>query len=362
MIRVSSKVGVVFCPDIRYIVNMSLIWEQYAEFLNQMSLLWAIILLPVGLAILIKGADWLVDGAVAIAKQLGMSSLIIGLTIVAMGTSAPEVAASVKAAIQNSPGIAVGNVYGSNIANLALVGGLSAIIRPISVSRAALRRDIPLMLGSALLLYGIFYTSRSLGRGESILMLVLFAGVILFMIHSERMRAKKDVHVLEEKASTVEHAAPHQPKSLWLSCFIIFIGLICLAEGADLTVSSAKIIGHHAGLSKVVIGATIVALGTSLPELMTCLIAAFKGHDDLSVGNLVGSNIFNTLLVIGTAGMVKPFSISQRMVGTDYWLMIGVICLFSLMAFCYKRINRTAGTALFFIYCGYLGYLFLWGR
>ena len=337
---------------------MNLIWSQYADFLDQMSLLWALILLPVGLTVLIKGADWLVDGAVAIAKQLGMSPLIIGLTIVAMGTSAPEVAASVKAALQNSPGIAVGNVYGSNIANLALVGGLCAIIRPICVSQAVLRRDIPLMLGSALLLYGIFYTGRSLGRSESVFMLILFAGVILFMIHSERMRAKKDAHVLEEKISTIEQAAPHQPKSLWLSLFIIFIGLICLAEGANLTVSSATTIGRHAGLSEIVIGATIIALGTSLPELMTCLIAAFKGQDDLSVGNLVGSNIFNTLLVIGASGLVKPYSIEStpQLIGSCYWLMILVLILFSVIAFAFRKISKPAGILLFMCYAAYIAY------
>jgi cation:H+ antiporter len=337
---------------------MNLIWSQYADFLDQMSLLWALILLPVGLTVLIKGADWLVDGAVAIAKQLGMSPLIIGLTIVAMGTSAPEVAASVKAALQNSPGIAVGNVYGSNIANLALVGGLCAIIRPICVSQAVLRRDIPLMLGSALLLYGIFYTGRSLERGESVFMLILFAGVILFMIHSERMRAKKDSHVLEEKVSTIEQAAPHQPKSLWLSLFIIFIGLICLAEGANLTVSSATIIGRHAGLSEIVIGATIIALGTSLPELMTCLIASFKGQDDLSVGNLVGSNIFNTLLVIGASGLVKPYSIEStpQLIGSCYWLMILVLILFSVIAFAFRKISKPAGILLFMCYAAYIAY------
>jgi cation:H+ antiporter len=341
---------------------MNLIWPQYANFLDEMSLLWAILILPIGLAILIKGADWLVDGAVAIAKQLGMSPLIIGLTIVAMGTSAPEVAASVKAALGNSPGIAVGNVYGSNIANLALVGGLCAIIRPISVSRAALRRDIPLMLGAALLLYPLFSLDRTLGRGESILMLVLFAGVILFMIHSERMRARKDTRVLEKTASNVEHAAPHQPKSIWLSLFVIFIGLICLAEGAGLTVSTAK---------DTAIGATIIAVCTSLPELITCLIAAIKGHDDLSVGNLVGhddlsvgnlvgSNIFNTLLVIGTAGLVKPFSIasSPELVGWDYWLMILVLILFSVIAFVFRKIPKPAGILLFACYAGYIAYSF----
>ena len=337
---------------------MNLIWPQYAEFLENMSLLWAVILLFVGLTVLIKGADWLVDGAVAVAKRLGMSPLIIGLTIVAMGTSAPEVAASIKAALENSPGIAVGNVYGSNIANLALVGGLCAMIRPISVSRVAIFRDIPLMLATALLLYGVFYTGRSLGRAESIFMLVLFVGVIFFMIYSERLRAKKDANVLQEKASTVEHAAPHQPKSLWLSLFIIFIGLICLAEGASLTVSTAKIIGRHAGLSEIVIGATIVALGTSLPELITCLIAAFKGHDDLSVGNLVGSNIFNTLLVIGASGLVRPYSIEAKLIGWNYWLMIIVCVIFSIIAFAFKKISKPAGLFLFLCYVGYIAYNF----
>ena len=348
---------------------MNLIWSQYADFLDQMTLRWALILLPVGLVILIKGADWLVDGAVAIAKHLGMSPLIIGLTIVAMGTSAPEVAASIKAALGNSPGIAVGNVYGSNIANLALVGGLCAIIRPISVPRAALRRDIPLMLAAALLLYGIFCISRSLelnesrwyasyATGSSIFMLALFVGVILFMIHSERMRVKKDAHLLEEKTATVEHAAPHQPKSLWASLCIIFVGLICLAEGADLTVETAKVIGRHAGLSEIVIGATIVAFGTSLPELLTCLIAAFKGHDDLSVGNLVGSNIFNTLLVIGASGLVRPYSVASdpQLIGGYYWLMILVLVIFSVIALTFRKISKPAGLLLFLCYAGYIAY------
>jgi len=337
---------------------MSLFWSQYAVFLDQMPLLWALILLPVGLIVLVKGADWLVDAAVAIAKHFGMSPLIIGLTIVAMGTSAPEVAASIKAALDNSPGIAVGNVYGSNIANLALVGGLCAIVRPILVSRTAVFRDMPLMLGSALLLYGIFYTGLSLGRSESILMLVIFAGIILFMIHTERKRAKKDTRVLEEKASTVEHAAPHQPKTLWVSLLIILIGLICLAEGAGLTVSAATIIGRHAGLSEIVIGATIVALGTSLPELLTCIIAAFKGHDDLSVGNLVGSNIFNTLLVIGASGFVRPYSIASdpQLIGSYYWLMIFVLVFFSVIAFMFRKISKLAGILLFICYVGYIAY------
>ena len=164
--------------------------------------------------------------------------------------------------------------------------------------------------------------------------------------------------MLEEKVATIEQTASHQPKSLWLSLFIIFIGLICLAEGASLTVSSATIIGRHAGLSEIVIGATIIALGTSLPELLTCLIAAFKGHDDLSVGNLVGSNIFNTLLVIGASGLVRPYSIASdpQLIGWYYWLMIFVLVLFSIIAFVFKKISKPAGAVLLICYAGYIAY------
>jgi len=322
-----------------------------------MSLLWAMILLPMGLLVLIKGADWLVDGAVAIAKQLGMSPLIIGLTIVAMGTSAPEVAASIEAILNNKPGIALGNVYGSNIANLALVAGLCAIIRPITIPRAALRRDIPIMLAVSLGLYGILYNLQ-VGYAESILLLALFAGIILFMIHSECKRGQKDNALTEEQESAVEHAAPHQPKTRWICSLLILIGLVFLAGGAKITVASAEVIGIHAGLSETVIGVTIVAVGTSLPELLTCLIAAMKGHDDLSVGNLVGSNIFNTLLVIGASGLAKPYSIESQpeLIGGFYWMMVIMLVLFSAIAFAFKRISKSTGAVLVVCYGGYIAY------
>lgn len=321
-----------------------------------MNLFYAIILLIIGLAILVKGADWLVDGAVAIARHFGMSPLIIGLTIVAMGTSAPEVAASIVAALANSADMAVGNVYGSNIANLALVGGVCAMIRPICVTRAALVRDVPIMIGVSLLLYGVFY-NLSLGRLESVSMLVLFVGIIVFLIHSERKRSQRDKALQENIQSTVEHAVHNPPKTLWASSLLILLGLACLAGGAQLAVTGARYLGQRAGLSDAVIGSTILAVGTSLPELITCLVAALKGHDDLSVGNLVGSNIFNTLLVIGAAGTVAPFALSARMVGTDFWLMIAVTIAFSAFAFIFKKINRSVGILLFLCYVGYVVYL-----
>lgn len=326
-----------------------------------MNLFWAVILLVVGLAILIKGADWLVDGAVAIAKQFGMSPLIIGLTIVAMGTSAPEVAASIGFALTNAGDAAVGNVYGSNVANLALVGGLCALIRPIVVSRISLLRDIPIMLAISMLMYGLFF-DHQLGRVEGVGMLILFCGIIFYMIRSERRQAIKDRQILQEAESVVEHAAPHPPKTLWASCLLIVIGLISLSAGAKLTVTGAIVLGERAGLSDAVIGSTIVAVGTSLPELITCVVAAFKGHDELSIGNLVGSNIFNMLLVIGAAGTVRPLTISDRMAGMDYWLMLGISVLFSVFVFIFKRVNRPAGVILLLSYIGYLAYLFIFNR
>lgn len=311
-----------------------------------MNLFYAIILLLVGLTILVKGADWLVDGAVDVARHFGMSPLIIGLTIVAMGTSAPEVAASIVATLIGSADIAVGNVYGSNIANLAMVGGLCALIRPIAVSRVALYRDIPIMIGVTFLLFGVF-CNHSLGRFESVFMLVLFAGIILFMIHSEKRRGQKDRQTPPQEAA----------KSIGTSLLLILLGLLCLAGGAQLTVFSAKYLGQRAGLTDAVIGCTIVAVGTSLPELITCLIAALKGHDDLSVGNLVGSNIFNTLLVIGTAGVVRPFQISPQMIGVDFWLVVIISVLFSAFALFFRKINRPAGTVLALCYAGYIVYL-----
>jgi len=323
-----------------------------------MNIYWAIILLLIGFAVLVKGADWLVDGAVAIARHFGMSSLIIGLTIVAMGTSAPEVAASVVFSLSNAADAAIGNVYGSNVANLALVGGLCALIRPISVSRAALTRDIPIMLLVSVLLYGALF-SLTVGRLESLMMLILFVGIILFMIHSER---KGDRQAIKEIEHSIEEAAPRPPKTLWASCLLILLGLVCLSGGAKLVQANAEFIGKSIGLSEAVLAATIVAVGTSLPELITCLVASFKGHDDLSIGNLVGSNIFNILLVIGTAGLVKPLFISSRMAGLDYGVMLGISFAFSVLALIFKKINRAAGVFLILLYGFYLVYLFVINR
>ena len=318
-----------------------------------MNTFTATISLIVGLIILLKGADYLVDGAVGVAKKFGISPFIIGLTVVAMGTSAPEVAASITAAVKGFGDTAIGNVYGSNIANLALIGGICAIISPIVVSAGVLRKELPAMLVSALLLLPALAIDSYLSRDESILLLILFVGLIVYTVYM-------GLHQAKTNPTVSEHAEEHlktKQVSLGVNAFYVLIGLVALALGADLAIRGAVVLGKAVGLSDAVIGLTIMAIGTSLPELVTCVNAALKGHDDISIGNLVGSNIFNTLLVVGAAGVIKPFQVSPRLIGTDYWVMIGVSLVFIAMAFLKKAITRLNGIILLAIYISYMIYL-----
>lgn len=325
--------------------------------LFEMTIFWAILLLPTGLAILIKGASLLVEGAVALAERLGISPLIIGLTVVAMGTSAPEVAASIDATLHNLGDTAIGNVYGSNIANLALVGGLAALIRPITIKLSTLKREMPVMIIVALLLYPLL-ADKYLARFDSLILLVGFFVLVIFTVISGLAESRRTPTHVDSVAGQIQDKGLGKSKSLSSSIIFIIIGLLALAGGAELTVQSAKCLGSAIGLSDAVIGLTIVAIGTSLPELVTCVIAALKGHDDISIGNLVGSNVFNTMLVVGSAGVIRPFAINARLIGEDYWIMIAVSVMFVLIALIGKRINRIAGTILVAVYAAYMVYLF----
>ena len=319
-----------------------------------MNMVWAVILLAVGLVILWKAAELLVAGAVKLAERLGVSPLVIGLTIVAMGTSAPEVAASIAAAVRDAGDIAIGNVYGSNIANLALVGGICALIRPLRIRRQMLRREMPVMLLVALLLWPVVH-NLYLSRTEGIILLALFAALILLTVYSARKDIKKST------AENTETDSCSHGNDIKKSVLFVVIGLVGLVFGADMTIRGAVFIGERAGLSKAVIGLTIIAIGTSLPELVTCVVASLKGHHELSIGNLVGSNIFNTLLVTGTAGVIRPFAIVPRLAGLDYWIMIIVSAGFVAIAVLSRRIiGRLGGTVLLCGYIGYIVYLLAW--
>jgi cation:H+ antiporter len=315
-----------------------------------MNIFLAAILLVVGLVILWKAADLLVSGAVALAQMLGVSPLVVGLTVVAMGTSAPEVAASIAAAVRGQGDVAIGNVYGSNIANLALVGGLAALIRPLAIQKQTLRYQIPVMLLVALLLWPILH-NLDLARMEGVLLLAVFAALISLTVYFAR---RQKLHTTVAQGQDDSGAGRDMKKSI----LFVVIGLAGLAVGADITVRGAVFIGDKIGLSKAVIGLTIIAIGTSLPELATCVVAAIKGQHDISIGNLVGSNVFNTLLVVGTAGAVRPFGIVQRLAATDYWIMIAVSGGFAVLVILGKRvINRLSAVVLLAGYAAFIVYL-----
>jgi cation:H+ antiporter len=314
-------------------------------------MVWALALLIIGLLLLWRGADFLVGGAVGLAGRLGISHLIVGLTVVAMGTSAPEMATAIAAAIRSHGDIVMGNVYGSNVANLALIGGLIALIRPLQVQATTLRREIPAMLGVALLLWPAL-RDLAVSRIDALALLAVFGVLLTHTIRTARLSGARQP--VDESYGVV---AP--PRTIRREIVFVVVGLAALAIGARAAISGAVTIGTRIGLSDAVIGSTIIAIGTSLPELVTCLVAAIKGHHDISVGNLVGSNIFNTLLVTGLAGFVHPFVIGARFAGgTDYWIMIGVSLAFIVAIVAGGRaINRIGGTILLAMYAAYMIYL-----
>jgi len=322
-----------------------------------MNLFWAILFLIGGLAMLWKSADLLVAGAVSLAERLGISPLIVGLTVVAMGTSAPEVAASIAAVLRETGGgdIAIGNVFGSNIANLALVGGLIALIRPLRVRKYTLFNILPVMIAVALLLWPLL-NNNILSRLEALILLVIFLVLIAFTIRKARKEAEQAKLISEN----IEKAPKYSIGTMQKSLLFIVIGLVGLALGAKITVAGAVFIGEQLGMSDRVIGLTIIAFGTSLPELITCVVATIKAQSDISVGNLVGSNIFNTLLVTGGAGLVRPYEVSSSFAGgVDYWIMIAVSVAFAFAIIIGRRvIGRISGVVLLCSYFTYIIYLF----
>jgi len=323
-----------------------------------MDLILHIILLAGGVVILWKCAELLVAGAVGLAQKLGISSLVVGLTVVAMGTSAPEVAASIAGVLREAGGgdIAVGNVFGSNIANLALVGGLVALIRPLIVQKKTLFREIPVMLLVSLFLWP-FLRNSYIARPEGIILLVVFAALIFLTVYAARRESKQP----DCKVENLEPDAKHATRSVKKNVLFVLVGLAGLALGAKMAVEGAVFIGLEIGLSERVIALTVIAFGTSLPELVTCVVAAIKGHHDISVGNLVGSNIFNSLLVTGAAGIVRPYEVGPRLAGgVDYWIMIVISAAFTALIIISKRVlSRICGLLLVCAYIGYIIYLLL---
>tara|TARA_R110001592_G_scaffold126401_1_gene337739 strand:+ start:5793 stop:6722 length:930 start_codon:yes stop_codon:yes gene_type:complete len=301
------------------------------------------LLLILGLGILIVSGEFLVKGAVGIALKFNISTLVIGMTIVAFGTSAPELLVSIKAALEGHPEISIGNVLGSNIANLALVLGLTTIVLPINVQRSTIRIDWPIMM-LATIAFSLFIINGIIDWWEGVLYIIALIAFNFFMIKKSSNDIEINDEVEQEKSN----------KNFYKNVFFVIIGVVGLAFGANWLLEGAIQIAQNFGVSEYIIGATIVAFGTSVPELVTSLVAAFKKQTDISIGNLIGSNIFNLLAVLGITSVVKEIPVSIQVQTTDiYWLLGISFLIFPLMIY-RNRINRVGGLILILAYITYI--------
>jgi cation:H+ antiporter len=303
------------------------------------------LLTVVGLAMLCFGGNWLVSGGVSIAKKLRISQMVIGLTVVAYGTSTPELAASVVASLGSHTDLILGNIVGSNISNIGMVIGISAIISPLVVSKATTRKEVPIMIGVMLLLVAMSIDGE-ISQYDGVL---LIAGLIAFTVYTVS-RAKKERKQKDE-------GTPAQKSSMPKAVGLVAIGSGLLYLGGYLTIENVVSIAQSIGVSETVVGITIVAIGTSLPELITSLIAIKKGHTDIGIGNIVGSNIYNVLMIMGVASLITGIAVVPE-IFTDYIIMIG----FAVVLIAFLRsgiIPRPAGVGLAIAYAVYLGYTLL---
>ena len=327
--------------------------------INGLPIAAVILLLAVGFAFLVKGADFFVEGSSSIAKKLKVPPIIIGLTIVAMGTSLPETAVSVTASLVQNNELAVSNVVGSNIFNLMFVIGVCSILTPIMVQKATVVRDIPLSLGCALflLVLGISglgdKTGMTLGHADGVIFLIVFAGYIFTMVRSA-MKARAAGQKVEIEG--VEECDNMKELSYGKSILFLIVGAAAIAFGGDLTVDTASRIAIELGMSQTLVGLTIVSIGTSLPELVTSVVAARKNEVDMAVGNAVGSNIFNILMVLGISSAISPVALIRENI-----IDIVLLMVFSVMVWIFagtrKKIERKEGIIMVVVYLVYCAYI-----
>jgi cation:H+ antiporter len=301
------------------------------------------ILFLVGLVALYFGAEWLVKGAGRLARAHGVSALVVGLTVVAAGTSAPEMVVTVLAALRGQSDVAMGNVVGSNIANVGLVLGLAAVIRPLVVGMALIRREAPIMVGASVLLL-VFARDGLIARWEAAVLLVAFVAYILLTIRLARREppaVEREYADNEDARGIVPEAAP-----AWRNVALIAAGLCVLVAGAQLLVGSALYFARALGVPELIVGVTVVAIGTSLPEIAASLVAAFRGEAEIVLGNVVGSNIFNVLLILGAAALAAPVSVAPALLAFEIPVMIGAAVLVLPLIYTGRRVERWEGMVL----------------
>jgi cation:H+ antiporter len=327
-----------------------------------------ILLFAVGLILLYFGAEWLVGGSSAIALELGVKPLVVGLTVVAFGTSSPELLVCLTAAIEHTQAtdsISIGNILGSNIANIALVLGVSALIKPVRVTKQAVRREYPLMLAASFLLVAVLAPDEYLfGADETLLSRVdgflLAAGMAAYLAYSyfSAIFTEDDEEPAAVELDEVEEADDDSYSTAAQLAFVA-VGIAALALGAYLMVESSVAIAKALNVPELVIGISIVAFGTSLPELATSVVAITRDESDISVGNVIGSNLFNILLVLGTVSLIAPIIVHDRVLQFDLWMMLGVAIGIWPILVSGRRINRLEGGLMLVVYAGYITLLFL---
>ncbi len=310
--------------------------------MDYLELLLQFVLLAVGFLMLVKGADVFVDGAAGIADKFGIPQLVIGLTIVAMGTSAPEAAVSITAALKGNADITIGNIVGSNILNILIILGITSVIVAVSVQKSTVRYEIPFMLVITVMLAIFGYTSGHITFWEGIIFWIAFT-IYLAYLFIMAMNNKEEVEETKKRP-------------VWMLLLFVVIGIVLVVWGSDVTVDAATRIARAAGLSQRFIGLTIVALGTSLPELVTSVSAARKGKADIAIGNIVGSNIFNILFVVGTTALITPVVFKPEfMIDTMISLAAGI--LLWLCVFRDRKLDRAGGIIMLLGYVAYFVYL-----
>ncbi|MBT4882652.1 MAG: calcium/sodium antiporter [Glaciecola sp.] len=313
-----------------------------------------VVIFLIGLAVLSWSADRFVYGASALAKNIGVSPMMIGLTIVAMGSSAPEIVVSVTASLSGSPNTAVGNAIGSNITNIALVLGITALIKPLQVSSGTLKREFPLLFAMCLLAVYVLH-DQMLTFNEGAFLIGMFF-VVLAGMGWLSVYAEKGDKLADDNESEIPTGVSTSVAVLW-----VLVGLVMLPLSAHFLVESAVFIAKYFGISDLVIGLTIIALGTSLPELAACIAGVLKGEDDLAMGNIIGSNIFNILAVLGMPGLIAPGLIDPAAATRDMYVMLGLTVMLLVFSFNFvgtRRINRVEASILLASFIGYQFLLF----
>ncbi len=308
-----------------------------------------------GLALLLFGGEALIRGAVGLAKRAGISPFIVGLTIIGFGTSAPEVVVSVDAALSGSPGIAVGNVIGSNVANILLIVGAAAVFLPLAVHPDALRRDGGMMAFATILFIGIALSGTATWYHGAISLVVLVS-YLAYSVWSDSKNTDATAQLHRDEGEQLQSGLSDK---MWAMLLALAIGLAALVTGSRFAVIGASAIAREAGISEEVIGITLVAFGTSLPELATAMVAAARKQADVCIGNVIGSNIFNLLGITGAAAIAAPLPFSPAVIGFDVWVLLAVTVLFLWCMLTGRRIQRWEGLMLLILYFAYISLHFL---